>query len=732
MTDVSQMSDQELLDELKRQRAGGGRRSVQAHQKKPSEMSDKELLAALGQQPEYKPSAIESAAAGLSQGATGGFMDEIMGALNAVWPASPEGPGMGVGGVEGYRNMRDAQRALDVAAKVENPKTYGAGEIAGGVGAAALALPAAATASLPAAIGTGAAYGGVAGLGSSGADMTKGDVVGALKDAGISTLIGGAAGGVGYGLANGAGAIINRLRGTSAGAEQVARDIASTGNEVSTIDRATPQSTFAERGRQLEQMVSQDIGEKFRLRPSQLTGDPSLALAESKAMQFPGIMTKAQDEATKQIRQSAKWLDGVVAKVSSNPSRLDNAEVSDMVASTVERHIESLVNKRSADVGPLFQSLGNKKVVNLENTAQTLKALIDEYSIVPGNNISRQLESTLKAITNESGNASEISAKTMSRLMSIWGKASYSNKTIIEGLQTAEQRMIAGKVSAALAQDLDQSVSQVANNVRGATSQILQKSIAGQPPPLPTSAGDAATLKAARDAWRAYSAEIENTATNTINKILKISGQDGGDTLVQKITAGSPRQIAGVFNVLNKQDPAVASQLRAQMLENLLVKGGKPSIGSPISGSLGIDKLQPGRALSLLSDAEPKLQAAYAGDGKSLLKLREIMELMQRLAQGSGVRGSQTAPLMAQSLQDVSKAAGIGGGFHGVLLNWLQSFTNNEAAVLRAVSTPEGIELVNKAMRVGVGKEKVSDTMARAIMASLTKLGIGQVPKGGE
>lgn len=152
------------------------------------------IAAAGGAQPEApadeedQPSMLESAGRGALSGLTLGFDDEIGGALKAAFTDKT------------YAQARDELRAKKKAAQQANPWTYGLSEILGGaatpglgaVGAAKEGVTAARTAITAAKAG--AAAGALGGLGNSEADLTKGDVGGALKDTASGAAAGAATG----------------------------------------------------------------------------------------------------------------------------------------------------------------------------------------------------------------------------------------------------------------------------------------------------------------------------------------------------------------------------------------------------------------------------------------------------------------------------------------------------------------------------------------------------------
>lgn len=186
----------------------------------PKPVSDPALLEQLNA--DTGPTKLESLGRGAAQGATLGSGDEVQGLVQAAGmkylPAAIGGgtsqpvpwqkefwdkktPGgffsteASAGGdprglIDIYREQRDVARRDDDAARVANPKTFLAGEVAGG------ALPALATSGgagaatkapgLLRALGrtaaSGAKWGAVTGLGDSRADLTHGDVEGAAAD----------------------------------------------------------------------------------------------------------------------------------------------------------------------------------------------------------------------------------------------------------------------------------------------------------------------------------------------------------------------------------------------------------------------------------------------------------------------------------------------------------------------------------------------------------------------
>lgn len=187
--DLSHLSDEEL------EKMAAGDTPAQDF----SSMSDEEL-----ERLANPPSALESGVHGAMQGASAGFIDELSGLGEAA------GRLVGVKGVGGkfsdvdvdlstfgdtnfkknYKEGRDKKRAMHAALKKANHDSYVGGELVGGATSALVpGLNAAKT--LRGAAATGAALGGVAGLGNSEAEDLQGLSIDTLTGMGIGAGFGG-------------------------------------------------------------------------------------------------------------------------------------------------------------------------------------------------------------------------------------------------------------------------------------------------------------------------------------------------------------------------------------------------------------------------------------------------------------------------------------------------------------------------------------------------------------
>lgn len=165
------------------------------------EVDDWEDVPTSGQNDTAKVTPGESFQAGVAQGGTLGFGEELMGGIRSLQDVA--GDKYSLSDLpERYKQRRGEYRAYNELARGQNPKSYMGGEITGGVGTAFVPGGQVGT------LGKAAAMGGISGLGLSEADLTEGDIVGAGTD-----IAKGAALGAGtYGAMKAVGNVASKAR----------------------------------------------------------------------------------------------------------------------------------------------------------------------------------------------------------------------------------------------------------------------------------------------------------------------------------------------------------------------------------------------------------------------------------------------------------------------------------------------------------------------------------------
>lgn len=679
--------------------------------------------------PSGGPGRLESAARGFAQGATLNTADEVIGAAEGAYRWATDDADRPL--AEHYRKARDESRAANDAAKKANEGSYLAGQVVGGVATAALG---GAPATLGKAALVGAGYGAAAGAGDSTADLTKGEVGGVLADAALGGAVGGIAGGAAHGVAKGAGAaargaasLYGKLPEKVAGiptfsegvakwaarpktevVTKLARESAKSGKEVSELGRNTTISKRLAETDELEQRMSERLGQKYRFSPAEASGDPALALKESAAEQMPATMSSAQLAKTERMRNNARYLDAMVEHVAADPARLGKAQTADTFASAVDSHLEGLATAQRETVAPLYARfdalVGGKRVMPTENLRNTAGQFVEEYRTNPA--LVSHVSKLIDDIDEFGSKTGRLTGNDFQKIRSLW-------------LKRARGDVQPGMASERLA-------GREKSRIETAILNAFESDIAAAEKGIASKEGVAA-FREANQAYREFQEEIERVSTDGILKIAGVAGGEAGDTMTAKLLNMSPEQLGGVFKVANKINPDMASQMRAEMLEEALIRGGKPHRAAPNSAELGIAELKPQTALSTLTKLEPKLQAAFSGDGKAIFALKEAQMVLQRAATGPNLRGSQSAPVAAevltQAVETATKGMAPSGPTSGAMRRIVSWVFTDEKATAQALSTREGIETVRDAMKIAFGASAPKKS-AKEIMGAVARLGL--------
>jgi hypothetical protein len=523
-------------------------------------------------------------------------------------------------------------------------------------------------------------------------------VAAGLGDATVETVVGAATAGAGKVLGRGA----SILRGTR-GVEKLAAEVGNAARAARPVPGQPSTRSFFEKSLELAKASGDDI-----FSPAEMLGDPAIALAEQTALQMPKTMRAAQAMRTSRLKGTARFLDGLTDRMAADPTKIGNSKTAEALASTVEQHIQSLKSARSEAARPLYEKaetlLGSKKVAPIDEVTSFISTEL-ERAVGPFQRSAAPLKQTLEVLQADArGGLANI--KTVRSLAEKWGQQAEGTGELLADLPISQRKYVAGRLSELLNRSID------------AAAQSGQKTDAG-----------IQALRQAQASWAAHSQAINDLPQEALGKILKVGGGEAGDTLVDRMLTMSPDQLAGVAKVVRKTNPDVAKQIGADMMESLLVRGGKPARGSSIASAIGASEIKPQTSLSTLAKHESKLMAFYEGDAEAQRTLRRVMETLQRKAQGPGLRGSQSVPLMAQLLEDGAEnaATAVAGPQAGGVMHVLRKLLGSDKAIAQAVTDPDKLRLLDQALQLQLGMaqgNRVSDVALASLLRSAGHLGV--------
>lgn len=359
----------------------------------PDDASQEDVLAHLWQNFEKAgpaPSALESFGRGAIQGATFGFSDEMYGGAKGLYDKL-----FGSGNfTDTYTSERDAVRAANDRAQEENPTSFFAGELGGGIalpgGAAKLGIKGlqtanvARTASLASRSATaakeGALLGGLYGLGKG-----EGDVADQAKSTVVGAVGGGAVG----------GAIPGALQIGSAALRvpaNIARQFTATGPSRLATEK------FAE-------AMSRDAG-KETLHSQLPTIRAANRVAEARAEGDPMILADFGGENTKNLLRAASNMPNAATErfnqVLNRRQALQGRRLSDVLEDTLSGGkdfmgtLDDLVAERAKNATPAFKKGYDKALT--EDAGKDLDAFFSQRDYA-----GRLLEKTMENVKGMSG-----------------------------------------------------------------------------------------------------------------------------------------------------------------------------------------------------------------------------------------------------------------------------------------------------------------------------------------
>lgn len=328
---------------------------------------------------------LESAALGALQSASLGTADEIEAGAKAAYDTA-FGDTKLADIASKYRSEREPIRARYEKARQDNPASYTAGEIGGGIASTLIpGIGLAKGASLGSKLLTAGAYGAASGLGTSTADLTKGDIGNAAED----TLWGAGTGAVTQGALSGLGAAAKGLTPTNL-AKKGANVFLGAPEEITETYLKNPEGVKAA---QPIYRVATDAGKTLdQLKNEVVEGSAqSRAILDSEGRQVPASqLGKVYDHLADQLEKRSEGVWDDPQKYAAYKWLRDTAAKFKPQASELEAGLEGPVQ------APVDKALSTNKV---KDVLQGIDRQTD-WETAPGK-FSRIDDSTKKAVRGE-------------------------------------------------------------------------------------------------------------------------------------------------------------------------------------------------------------------------------------------------------------------------------------------------------------------------------------------
>ncbi len=595
-------------------------------------------VAKAGQKPaapapkETGDSALETFVRGAAQGATFNLADEFAAGMDALTQ-----PLLGRGSdaktlSERYGANLKTERSRDLQNYENHPIASVTGNLTGAVAGPGKFMNGAKGAIDM--IKQGAAAGAIYGFG-----QGEGGLPERLESATEGAAIGAATGGA----FSGATKIINKVRPANVGAKFV--------------NKAFEKSPVAAESEQ----IAKDIGQTYT--PGQATGSKGLLTIEGLVRRHPASADKMAEFDAKQLSVSLNNLTQNLDRLHANPAGPE--ATGNLVSKAFDKVLDSAVKVRrrtaDTDFGAVDSAAGTQKIIPTKNLSQTIDDIAADFAAPGGGDASASLVRQIQGIKKELA-AGNLTAKETGRLLEIYGKAAKGTGAVFKDMDTAQQRMIAGRLQRALESDLDEAAD--AGGDAG---------------------GVATLLKTARDNYRQNSKAINELEKSVLGRLFGGNYEKAPEKVAQAMRNMQPSELRQSLGILSKADPATSQSVKRFLVEDAMraAEGAAPGAPKPQVG--GEVQFSAPKFLTAIRKS-PVWGGLEPGERKGLeMAVRDL----ERIAYRGGTEGSPTAPLLFA--WEVAKA--MGGGVAAMSPTQLAKST---AAVLvpgkiaKVITTPDG------------------------------------------
>jgi len=514
-----------------------------------------------------------------------------------------------------------------------------------------------------------------------------------------NTALGGALGG---GLA-GAG------RGIMATAENVLPQNV-TARAVNFFQNRSNQTPFAADGEALAQRTGID------LTPGMVSGSRAQTGVENMARQSVFSADTAFQADERIANQAIGNVNRIMDRIS--PDGVSPQAIGDRMQRTVREAVEGISESRervaAEQFGRIRRMVGDAPIVDYANTRDTLRDIVNEYTDVVGAD-ARRVRTQAQRLLDEIEQRDGFTLDAARRARGSYGRAARGGEDIFSNVNRDVNRRIAGRMYAAMSDDLDAAGSRLDD-------------IAGFGTDLPVPAGTTATrpsemLRQANDDYRRHSDLLKAVEMSPLRRLLgdEINVDDfmtvntlPPETVIARIGSMKPSELGMVRDFMERNSPETWQQYKRMIVEDAL---GEAQSAPASAGARVLPFNATGFVRAMGGDKPDKvarLQQIF-GDGE-MAEIMDAMQAARRMGDKFGANFSGTGPYqeVAQALrnfsvQGLATTAGTAAGFNRVARMMLDS--DGRRAVIELARLPPGSRRANDlaaylAATAGVGDDK--------------------------
>lgn len=402
-------------------------------------------------------------------------------------------------------------------------------------------------------------------------------------------------------------------------------------------DRAN-RSNFAADSEALAQRTGID------LTPGMVSGSKSQTAVENMARQSVFSADTAFQADERIANQAIANVNRVMDRIS--PDSVSPQAIGDRMQRTVRDavgEIEASRERTAAEqFGRIRRMVGDAPIVDYANTRNTLQEIVNEYSDVVGAD-ARRVRTQAQRLLDEIGQRDGYTLDAARRARGSYGRAARGGEDIFSNVNRDVNRRIAGRMYAAMSDDLDSAGARLDD-------------IAGFGTDLPVPAGTTATrpsdmLRQANDDYRRHSDLLKAVEMSPLRRLLgdEINVDDfmtvntlPPETVIARVGSMKPSELGLVRDFMERNAPDTWQQYKRMIVEDAL---GEAQTAAASAGARVIPFNATGFVRAMGGDKPQKIERLQQIFGQG--EMAEVMDAMQaarRMGDKFGANFSGTGP----------------------------------------------------------------------------------------
>jgi hypothetical protein len=457
--------------------------------------------------------------------------------------------------------------------------------------------------------------------------------------------------------------------------------------------------------------VAQATG--MELTPGQITGNKFLLMAENVARRAGVTADQIHKHDVKVAGQAINKINSLVSKVAKKGT--SEAVLGEQIRTATRTAVDTIRktrrNQATIDYGRVRKLAGDDPILELNNLKSEIRKISDDFDVPGGEKIVKQAKTLLSQLSKGEVKAkpsvSELLAggtiKTITpkstinkamKIREVYSQAARGTGQIFKDIDSAQSRMLAGRLIRALEKDFDVAPTTAKGNI-------------------------AEALNIANKNYKAFSQSLEALENSVLGKMLGkeiyddiLTGQAintiAPEKIVNRLLKMHPSELKTAKTILQKSSPETWNNVRRYTVERAMAEA------MDLPPTAGLNPI-PLSSAKFIKSLPKEAQARQLFDAKELAELKQVNNALIRFGDRTGANFSNTAvmqEMLSLITAVVSKTGALKVGSRALGLK----------TIANAMTTKEGRRAILTITRPGA-KGKTLESAVKSLLLSAPKEG---------